>query len=124
MSLHSNYPESRRTSSYRYIFQHGDLNLPGSGECRGFDEVEDAIQYMDENREHAQAAANETGEVEVLQVIDQDSYGKERIVAIAFFRPMNVSERAAFVRTDRPKLSDLELVSMLEDMKKRCGGDE
>lgn len=120
MSLDIYDTDTNKTArSYRYYFQHGTVESPTEGESRGFDEEWQALQYMDENREHAQAAANESGEMGCIQVVDMDSFGKDRIVAIETLPPIFVSERPKYVST-RAKLTDLmaDAVRMI----KKVGG--
>jgi hypothetical protein len=95
----------RGARAYRYYYQAGSLDNPYLGEARGFEEEWQALQYLDENREHAQSWANEAGETILLQVLDMEGFAKDRVVAMEHIRPTHEATRETFARTDRPALA-------------------
>lgn len=102
--------------SYRYYFQHGTEAEPTCGEARGFDDEWAALQYMDENREHAQKASDETGEAGLIQVLDMQRFGQERIIAREVLEPSR--QRYTEAHAERRKLGDL-IVSTAHGLRKR-----
>jgi len=55
----------------KYYYQAGTMDKPDSGEARGFSEQWQAEQYLDENREHAVAAARHSDKTQVARVYER-----------------------------------------------------
>lgn len=107
------YEKEYKPRAYDFYYQVGSLSEPDAGFSRGFDEDWEAMQYMDEDREHCQQAANESGEPVLSRVIEEDS---GRVVQEELIYP----ERASYVRDNRLKLGDL-LTSVAKQVRKATG---
>jgi|SRR6185437_8078110 len=57
--------------SENFYFVSGTINKPDCGEKRGFADQWQAEMYLDENREHAEAAVQHDGLSRVMQVIER-----------------------------------------------------
>lgn len=91
----------------RFYFQSGTMDRPDSGHARGFEEVWQAEQYLDEEREHSVAAGCRSGNTQVLRIIDNQ----------APYQPRTIY--AEYVHGDKPeelKLSYGDYVAVVKVM--------